>query len=283
MENKQTTQGSHRKDITQLKLISRRIRQELFQIIYDQECGHYSSSLSCVEILVALYFGGVMHFDISDPQTPFRDRFILSKGHSAAAHYCTLCEAGFFSKKTLHEYCTIDSKLGGLEKEFLPYGMEFSGGSLGHGLGFAAGIALISKTSKQFYHTFVLLGDGECQEGSIWEAAICIAHHKLGNVTAILDCNQLQASGKVEDILSLENLSDKWKAFGWKPIEVDGHDISQLIQALKLSTKDPTTPYVIIAKTTKGKGISFMEGSSKWHYKIMDKTQALIARRELNV
>lgn len=269
--------------IENLKAISASVRQDIFRIIYQSDGGHYASSLSIVEILVALYFGGVMEYNFQNPLSPNRDRFILSKGQGAAALYSVLYRAGVFNESVLNSYCTPNGKLGGLASEYLPYGIELSSGSLGHGLGFSGGIALSSKLEGSQFHTFVLMGDGECQEGSVWEAALSIPQYNLGNITAIIDYNGLQAMDKVDNIISLTSLSEKWKAFGWDVVEIDGHNFRKLLHALDKRNIKNSIPRMIIAKTIKGKGISFMENSTDWHYRKLTLEQAHTAQEDLGI
>lgn len=263
--------------------ISKAIRKDIFNMIVKNGAGHYASALSSVEILVALYLGGVMNYNINYTKFAERDRFIMSKGHAATALYSVLAKAGVISDEILDTYCKSGSQLGGLVNENIEYGLECAGGSLGHGLGFAGGVALNGKILEQNYHTFVLLGDGECQEGSVWEAAMCIASYKLDNITVIIDRNRLQASDFTDNIVNMDSMEAKWKAFGWNVFEVDGHDVELLINVLNKDKCKNEYPRVIIANTVKGKGISFIENSPDWHCREMNDKEKSQAMEELGI
>jgi transketolase len=228
--------------------------------------GHIGPSLSLVEILRVLY-DKYLHYDPKNPTWEERDRCILSKGHGCLALYALLADKGFFSKKELRKFCHHTSFLGGHpEKGKIP-GIEASTGALGHGLSLAVGMALAAKIKKKMFRTVVIMGDGELNEGSIWEAALACAKHKLSNLTVFIDYNKLQCYGSVQEVLPLEPLADKWKSFGFEVAEVDGHDINALesvISSLPLNSQRPT---VIICHTIKGKGFSFAENNPTWHYK----------------
>jgi len=269
--------------IDHLKKITATIRKELFITVYKGGGGHIGGALSSVDILTALYFGNILKYDALNPDMPDRDRFILSKGHSSTLLYTVLANAGFISKKELGTYGKSGTSLGGHPKINDIPGIEASTGALGHGLCFATGIALAGKIDGKSYRTYTLLGDGECQEGSIWEAALFAAHQKLGFLTAIVDYNKLQAMDKLDNIIGLESLAGKWRAFGWDVTEVEGHDISQLLNAFRQTRNIGDAPKVIIAHTVKGKGISFMENAPLWHYRLPDKDELKIAMSELNI
>jgi len=270
-------------NIIQLEDIAKKVRQQIFCLNSKNGSGHYASSLSCVEILVSLYFGGILQYDPNNMDAIDRDRFIMSKGQGATALYAILHYANVFGESILKSYCTPESKLGGLVSEYLPYGLECSTGSLGHGLGFAGGVALNAKLQNHSFRTYVLMGDGECQEGTVWEAALSIAHFKLNNLIAIIDYNGLQASERTENIIKLDSISEKWKAFGWDVLEVDGHDIHALISALMQAKSSIEKPCIIIAKTVKGKGITFMENSVDWHCRAMTEEELRISREDLDL
>lgn len=272
-----------KRDKEMLKSIGHDLRKELFKTLYKGKGGHYGASLSVIEILTALYFGDVMNYDSHNPQDPDRDRFILSKGHGAVALYVTLNRAGFFSKTILSTYGKLDTELGTLPKRNVNLGIEATTGSLGHGFGFAGGIALAGKLNHKDYRVFTLIGDGECQEGSIWEGALFASHNNLGNLCAVIDYNRLQASDQLDKIIQMEPIAEKWKAFGWEVMEVDGHNISELITVLKKPCDKKGKPRAIIAYTTKGKGISFMENSPMWHNRIPNEKELKIALQELGI
>ncbi|MDD5614395.1 MAG: transketolase [Candidatus Omnitrophica bacterium] len=257
------------------------LRRQVLEMAVNAGAGHIAPSFSCVEILVALHYGGIMRLNSKNPSWPLRDRFILSKGQAAVALYAVLADLGFFSKDELMSFTCDGSRLGGHTENTLA-GVEAFTGSLGHGLSIAAGLALAAKMDKKRYKTFALLGDGECHEGSIWEAAMFASRHKLNNLIAIVDHNGLSATDVLKSYLDVEPLADKWKAFGWQVKTVDGHNISQLILALKEGHGQKSQkPLVLIAKTIKGKGVSFMENNPIWHYRIPVGEELDIARREL--
>jgi len=257
------------------------VRGRILNMIYKTKSGHIASSFSIVEILLALYFG-ILRVNPSNPSDPDRDRFILSKGHGCAALYVVLAEKGFFSADKLETFCQIGSILGGHPERGKVPGIEASTGSLGHGLSIGAGIALGGKRDSMSYRTFVLMGDGECDEGSVWEAALFAAQHRLDNLTAIIDYNRFQASGRVDEIISLEPLVKKWAAFGWATFEVDGHDENALSQILENIPYQKGKPSAVIAHTVKGKGVSFIEHNQAWHTKIPNGEEFLGAKKELD-
>jgi len=244
-----------------------RIRSGAVEMTHRAHASHVGAVLSAADIVAVLY-ANILTFDARNPKMPERDRFILCKGHAGAAVYIALAEMGFFPREWLETYCADGSLLSGHVSHAGVPGVEFSTGSLGHGLPVAAGMALglSPKTpGERGGRVFALMGDGECQEGSVWETALFAAHHRLSNLTAIVDHNKMQGLGFSDDILTLSPLREKWTAFGWNAVEVDGHDHDQLRHAL--STRDPERPSCIIAHTVKGKGVSFMENSLLWHYR----------------
>ena len=244
--------------IDQLKQTARKLRQHIIEMTCRAASGHPGGSLSAADIITVLYFHK-LNYKPQDPAWPDRDRFVMSKGHAAPVLYAALAEAGFFPLKYLKTLRQIGSSLQGhVDMLSLP-GIEMSTGSLGQGLSAANGMALAGRLDKKAYRVYCLLGDGECQEGQVWEAAMTAGHHKLSNLTAIVDRNQYQIDGKIEDIKNLEPFADKWKAFGWEVINCDGHDFRSLIDALEKAEKNKNKPTMIIADTVKGKGVSFME------------------------
>ena len=255
------------------------IRKLVFTMITSNGAGHYASAFSCVEILVALYSGKVMNYRESGRDYLECDRFIMSKGHAVTALYAVMVKMGIMPKELIETYCKSGSDLGALASENNIYGIEGSG-SLGHGLGYAGGIALNEKLEKKKNRVFVLLGDGECQEGSVWEAIMCISSYKLNNITVIIDRNRLQASDFTENIIEMNNMHAWWKAFGWDVCEVDGHNVDALIKELN---KKSEYPKVIFANTIKGKGVSFLENSPDWHNKKMNDEELKIAMEELRI
>lgn len=270
-------------DIDNLKEIAIDIRRRIICMAYKASGSHIAPSFSIVEILTALYFGDVLRYFPHDPKDENRDRFILSKGHASAAFYAVLARAGFFSKDLLDSYCQSGTVLGGHPNMHEIPGVEASTGALGHGFSYAIGIALAGKMNKQDYRVFALLGDGECQEGSIWEAALFAAHQRLGKLTAIIDYNKIQAMDRLEKIVTMEPLADKWRAFGWDVTEVDGHDIAALVNTLQPSKELHDLPRLIIAHTIKGKGVSFMENVPIWHYRLPNQQEMEIVCRELKL
>ncbi len=244
------------------------IRKHVITSIYNASTGHPGGSLSCVDILVALYF---------EVMKPNFDRFILSKGHAAPALYTTLAESGYFPRNELSFLRKNDGYLQGHPSAKIS-GIEVSSGSLGQGLSIGCGLSLSKKLDEDISRVFVLLGDGECDEGQVWEAAMFASHNKLDNLIAIVDRNKYQIDGKTEDILSLEPFKDKWKAFGWEVSEIDGHNFSEIINALNRYTN---RPHVIIANTVKGKGISMMENSNRFHGKAPSADEMITILEEL--
>ncbi len=248
------------------------MRKDIVIMVGEAGCGHPGGSLSSADILAALYFH-VMRHDPSNPGMESRDRFILSKGHAAPVLYAALAEAGYFPKEEIKTLRTINSRLQGHpDKKKVP-GVDFSTGSLGQGLSGAVGMAMAGKLDKKDYRVFAVVGDGESQEGQIWEAGMAAAHYKLDNLTAITDCNRLQIDGSVSDVMGVEPLTDKWRAFGWNVIDIDGHDMAQILDALSSDRKVEGKPTMIIARTIKGKGVSFMENACAWHGTAPNKDQ----------
>lgn len=254
-------------------------RKEILETITEAGSGHPGGSLSCVEILISLYFYKLKHRP-NNPAWSLRDRFIMSKGHASPALYVTLADCGYFGKEELKKFRKLGSMLQGHAYSGVP-GVEFSTGSLGHGLSVANGMALAGKINKADYNVYCLLGDGELQEGSVWEAAMTAAQHRLGNVCAIIDRNRIQQNDRVSAIKNEEPLAEKWKAFGWNVIEADGHVFEELIKALDSFGDTAGKPHLIIANTVKGKGVSFMEWQAKWHGKAPSREELRAASKEL--
>lgn len=250
-------------DVTRLQAKALDIRHDVLNMIYLAKAGHPGGSLSAVEMVTALYFH-VMNIDPSNPDDPNRDRFVLSKGHSCPVLYAALAERGFFDKKELNTLRQYHSMLQGHPDMNKVPGLDMTSGSLGNGLSIAVGMALSGRMKGQDYMTYVMLGDGECQEGMVWEAAMAAGHQRLKNLIAIVDCNGVQINGWVNDIMRIEPLADKWRSFGWAVIEIDGHDMHQVLTALH-DARTMRCPTVILARTVKGKGVSFMEDDSAWH------------------
>lgn len=264
-----------------LSKITCELRKHIFRTAYLANTGHIAPSLSMVEIMAVLYFGGVLKYNATDPKWQDRDRLIMSKGHASLVLYSTLMMAGYFEEKKLDTFCKPDSHLGGLLKMNEELGIEATTGSLGHGLPFGTGIALANKLDRKDSKVYVVVGDGECQEGSIWEAAMNAAHYNLNNLVVIIDHNRLQAMDKIEEIVKIDSLAEKWESFGWNTVEIDGHNISEIYRELTANYTDK--PKVIIANTIKGKGISFMENVPIWHYRIPNRVETEIAIAELGL
>lgn len=248
-----------------LKKKALEIRKRTFQLIYDAKTGHTGSDLACTDILVALYYQ-VMKIDPQKPNMDGRDQYIQSKGHAAEVLWTVLADKGFISEEELQTFSQYESRLIGHPNNKVA-GVEMNTGSLGHGLPVSVGIALAAKLDQKDYQTFTLMGDGELAEGSVWEGAMAAAHYQLDNLTAIIDRNGLQITGVSEDVMSVENLAEKWRAFGWDVHEVNGNDMDALVGVLN-KHNDTAKPRMIIAKTTKGKGVSFAENKANWHHKV---------------
>jgi transketolase len=264
----------------ELKETAKKLRRHVITMLAKAGSGHPGGSLSAADIVAALYFRILRH-DPKDPQWSERDRFILSKGHAAPILYAALAEAGYFSVAELATLRRLDSRLQGHTDRTLTPGVEMSAGSLGIGLSFSIGVALAARLDFKTYRTYVLLSDGECEEGQTWEAALAAAHFNLDNLTAMVDCNGMQLSGWTRDIMNLEPLVSKWQAFGWHVIDIDGHDLDQILAAFREAEKTKGKPTVIIARTTKGKGVSFMENNVTFHGKAPTREEAEKALREL--
>lgn len=260
------------------------LRKMIFKMAYRAGTGHLASAFSIVEVLVVLYFAGILNIRPEEPKWGQRDKVILSKGHASLALYSTLAMAGFFPTEKLKTFCQPGSEFGGEPRMGHIPGVEATTGSLGHGLSFGVGIAMAHQMNGDPNRTYVILGDGECQEGSVWEAVISAAHHKLNHLTVILDNNRLQAMGKLEDILAINRMRDCWEDFGWRVDIVDGHDVHMLLQFLAADRLDETDkPHLIIANTIKGKGISFMENVPIWHYRMPNEQELEIVLKDLNM
>ncbi|HOW90771.1 MAG TPA: transketolase [Anaerolineaceae bacterium] len=267
--------------ILELEEIARQIRVESIRMIYRRGSGHPGGALSAAEIIAVLFFDKMRH-NPANPLWEDRDRFFLSKGHASAALYVALAKTGYFPAEDLWNWGELNCHLQGHPDRVKTPGVEMSAGPLGHGLAVGAGVAMAARLNKKRCRTYVLLGDGEMQAGIIWEAANVASKYHLSNLTAILDYNDVQLDGSVHDIMPLEPLADKWRAFNWNVIEINGHKIRQVRDALDLAEEVHSLPTIIIAHTTKGKGVSYMENSSKWHGAVPTAEQLEIAMRELN-
>ncbi len=257
-------------NIEATKELARRIREDALRMVHAANASHIGTGLSMADILAVLY-GGVLRVDPKRPAWSDRDRLVMSKGHGAAALYAALANAGFFEVARLDTFCQDGTALAGHVSHHVP-GVDFSTGSLGHGLSLACGVALGLKVDARAGRAFAILSDGECDEGSIWEAALFAPHHKLDNLVAIVDYNKIQSFGSVKEVLDLEPFADKWAAFRWDVEVVDGHDHEALARVLEAAPK-AGRPRAVIAHTVKGKGVEFMEGKLLWHYKAPDAEQ----------
>lgn len=268
--------------IEALEKIANDIRIGIIEQVYQAQSGHPGGSLSCADILAVLYFNQ-MNIDPKKPNDPLRDRFVLSKGHCSPALYATLARKGYFGKEALATFRKIDSNLQGHPDMNKVPGVDMTTGSLGQGLSAAVGMAIASKMDSAGCRIYCLLGDGEIEEGQVWEAAMAASKNKLDNLCAILDYNHLQIDGKVEDVAGLVDVQAKFESFGFKVINVDGHNIEQLIQAFSIARHQKGMPSIIIANTIKGKGVSFMENEASWHGKAPKKEQYEQAINELKL
>jgi len=266
--------------VTEMESMAKKLRRHIVTMIGKAGSGHPGGSLSAVEIVTTLYFRVLRH-NPQDPQWPDRDRFILSKGHAAPVLYATLAECGYIPVEELSTLRQLDSRLQGHTDSTLTPGIEMSTGSLGQGLSFSLGVAIAARLNSQQHTIYVLLGDGECDEGQVWEAAMAAANFKVDNLVAIVDRNEQQIDGWTCDVMELEPFSSKWQSFGWHVIEVDGHDFAQLIEAFERAKSVKSQPTVIIAHTTKGKGVSFMENNPDFHGKAPNAEQVELALKEL--
>jgi transketolase len=267
--------------IRSLREVANTIRRHDLAMIYHAGIGHLGGDFSSIDILVTLYFA-VLHIDHKRPNMPERDRFVLSKGHAVGALYATLANAGFFSLHELESFARPLSAFSGHPNRLKVPGVEANTGPLGHGLPIAVGMALGARLGRQAWHTYVLTGDGELQEGSNWEAAMAAAHYRLDNLTLIIDRNGLQQGDTTERTMQLEPLAEKWRAFGWRVREIDGHDYRELLEAFHDSQQASGQPHCLIAHTHKGQGISFMRDRAEWHHRVPGEEEFRRALQELS-
>lgn len=257
------------------------IRRWIYIIAHHAGGGHMGAAFSMTDIIATLYFGDVLKYDAKKPDWHERDRFVLSKGHACYALYAALARAGYFSVEELKFVGKPGSRFGGHPKIGEVPGVEASTGALGHGLSFTIGMALAHKKDGLDNHFYVLLGDGECQEGSVWEAALSAPSLELDNLTVVIDHNKLQAMDELEKIVKMQPFAEKWRAFGWNVVEIDGHDIEQIHDAMMIRKKN--VPTAVIAHTIKGKGVSFMEGVPIWHYRMPNEEELSILMKDLGL
>ncbi|MAV05588.1 MAG: transketolase [Candidatus Pelagibacter sp.] len=269
------------KETRSIKLFSKNVRSKILDMAYEagSNSSHFGGALSIVEIISTL-FSYQMKIDKKNPEWNERDRFILSKGHACLAYYAALSEVGYIPEKELKTFEKNGSNLTGHPVKNIKYGIEFSTGSLGIGLSIGIGLALAAKRKKKLNKTYVIVGDGECNEGSIWEGALAAPNFKLDNLFVIVDKNNLQQTGSTNEIMNTENLKDKWLSFGWNVQELDGHDINEILNCFAKEKKQGI-PNLIIANTIKGKGFSFSENDNNWHHAVMTKTLYEKAKKEL--
>ena len=268
--------------VERLEAIARRLRGDVVEMSHRSGAPHLGSALSCLDILVAAYWES-FHVDPDCPGDPNRDRILLSKGHASSALYAVLAARGFISREELSGYAQTGSPLTEHMGPNCVPGVEAATGSLGHGLSLGAGMALAGRVQNRKSRVCVVLSDGECNEGSVWEAAMFAAGQRLGRLLVVVDFNGWQATGRSEEILALSPLADKWAAFGWKVVEVDGHDLSALSAEMAVERADPDRPKCLVARTVKGRGVSFMEDDNNWHYRIPTREEVAAAHQELGL
>lgn len=266
-------------DIQSLELKAKEIRRQVIHVIFEARGGHMGGAMSATDIYTALFYHA-MKVDPKNPKWADRDRFVLSKGHAVEPYWCILADLGFIEKEELKTFSQFGTRLIGHPNNKVP-GVEMNTGALGHGLPVAVGMAIAAKKDKKSYKVFTLMGDGEQAEGSVWEGAMAAAHYKLDNLVAIVDRNGLQISGATEDVMSLEPFADKWTAFGWNVVPVDGNAMAELVAALDAVPTVAGKPTLILANTTKGKGVSFMENKASWHHHVPTEEQWKQALEEL--
>lgn len=263
-----------------LSLLAEKNRKRLVEIVYKAKAGHIGGDLSCLNVMTALYFHVMKGLDPSDPKAPGRDRFVLSKGHCVEALYVTLEAKGFLKPEVLDTLGQFGSILSGHPTIEVP-GIEVNSGALGHGLGIGIGMALAAKMDGKTYHTYVLMGDGEQGEGSIYEAAMAANKYHLDNLVAVIDRNHLQISGDTEDVMPIDSIRERWTAFGWEVVSMNGDDMDEIVRTFDAIDYCSNSPHLIISNTTKGRGVSFMEGIAKWHHGVLNEQQCLDAVNEI--
>lgn len=281
LQSPQGREANREATVALIRSKARAIRMHALNMVFDARLGHPGGDMSVADILATLYFG-VLRVDPDAPRALDRDRLILSKGHASGALYATLAEAGFIPVEALSTYMKPMSALNGHPNRNYVPGVEANTGPLGHGLPIAIGVAIAGKLDKADFRVFVITGDGELQEGSNWEAAMAAGHHKLANLTLIIDRNTLQQGARVAETNDLEPLADKWRAFGWDVVEADGHDPASLLDALA-PRANPSKPLCVIARTIKGKGVSYMEDQVGWHHGVPTQAQLDQAMKELSL
>ncbi|MSQ05998.1 MAG: transketolase [Dehalococcoidia bacterium] len=271
--------GGRHYTIPQLEAMARELRRDILQSIHSAGSGHPGGSFSELEILMSLYFRFLRH-NPAQPQWAERDRFILSKGHASSGLYAVLAKAGYFPREELATFRKLNSRIQGHAHPMTP-GVEMNSGSLGMGLSFALGCALAAQVDHKEHLVYALLGDGECEEGEVWEAAMAASHHKATNLIAFVDRNRIQNDRFTDQVMTLEPLAQKWRAFGWRVMETDGHDFHRLLPAIQRARENRIRPTVIIAHTVKGKGVSFMQNNPAFHGRALNAQELETAMQEL--
>ena len=264
----------------ELKLLAERNRKRLVEVVYKAKAGHIGGDLSCLNVMTALYFNVMRNLDPQQPKAPNRDRFVLSKGHCVEALYVTLEAKGFLKSEVLDTLGQFGSILSGHPTIEVP-GIEVNSGALGHGLSIGVGMAIAAKMDQKDYHTYVLMGDGEQGEGSIYEAAMAANRYHLDNLVAIIDRNRLQISGNTEDVMPLDSIPERWTALGWEVGEMNGDDMQSIVDTFARIDYHNNRPHLLVSNTTKGKGVSFMEGVAKWHHGVLNEQQCIDAVAEI--
>ncbi len=264
----------------ELQLLAEQRRKRLVEVVYRAKAGHIGGDLSCLNVMTALYFEVMKNLDPANPKAAQRDRFVLSKGHCVEALYVTLEAKGFLKPEVLDTLGQFGSVLSGHPTIEVP-GIEVNSGALGHGLSIGVGMAIAAKMDKQSWKTYVLMGDGEQGEGSIYEAAMAGNRYHLDNLVAIIDRNHLQISGNTEDVMPIDSIRERWTAFGWDVIDMNGDDMADILRVFSSIDYDNKKPHLLISNTTKGRGVSFMEGIAKWHHGVLNEEQCKAAVKEI--
>ena len=267
-------------NVKQLELTAEKNRKRLVEVVYAAKAGHIGGDLSCLNVMTALYFEVMRNIDSAQPKHPERDRFVLSKGHCVEALYVTLEAKGFLAPEVLDTLGQFGSILSGHPTIEVP-GIEVNSGALGHGLPIGVGMAIAAKMDKKLWRTYVLMGDGEQGEGSIYEAAMAGSKYQLDNLVAIIDRNHLQISGNTEDVMPIDSIRERWTAFGWDVIELNGDSMEDIVRAFNSIDYTNRKPHLLVSNTTKGRGVSFMEGIAKWHHGVLNEEQCQAAVKEI--
>ncbi len=267
-------------NIKKLQLLAEQNRKRLVEVVYAAKAGHIGGDLSCLNVMTALYFDVMQHIDPAQPKNPARDRFVLSKGHCVEALYVTLEAKGFLQPEVLDTLGKFGSILSGHPTIEVP-GIEVNSGALGHGLPIGVGMAIAAKMDRQPWRTFVMMGDGEQGEGSIYEAAMAAHRYQLDHLVAIIDRNHLQISGNTEDVMPLNSIRERWSAFGWDVIDMNGDEMADILRVFHSIDYTNGKPHLLVSDTTKGKGVSFMEGIAKWHHGVLNEEQCKTAVAEI--